>query len=96
MNATFESQSSSFINLRGGAALNVRNPKSFKFTDGCIYKCESKGICIKLDNIADKLLKHIIVKDNRIIQIIGTALLIEGSGESDYLPYTIDIADNKV
>lgn len=36
------------------------------------------------------------VQDNRIIQIIGTAIMIEGSGESDYLPYKIDIADNKV
>jgi hypothetical protein len=36
------------------------------------------------------------VKDCRIIQVIGTAIYIEGSGESDYLPYIIKIAENRI
>lgn len=48
-NATLYSRCSSFIQLRGGNALTARNPHKLSFKEGCIHKCESNGIYVKLD-----------------------------------------------
>lgn len=66
------------------------------FKTGCIYKCETSGIRVTLDTTTDQILKKIQISDNRIVQIIGTAIQLEGSCEGGYLPYELQINENRI
>ena len=98
LNANLTALSSSFVALRGGSAIKAYNPASLRFSEGIIVKCESNGVWIQLDKAVAKSeqSRSIVIRESRITQIIGTALLIQGSGESDYLPYNVEIADNRI
>ena len=51
-NACFKAKATSFVWLKGGSAILARNPRSLFLEEGCIFRCESNGIQIKLDNMS--------------------------------------------
>ncbi len=96
LDASLISTSASFVYLRGGSAILSKNPKTLVVKQGCIYKCEASGITVKLDTCQDQVLKKINISENRIVQITGTAIQFEGICECGYMPYELQINDNRI
>ena len=96
LDATLLAVDTSFIYLTGGSAVVSKNPKTLEIRKGCIYKCESNGVTVKLDNCSDQVLRSISLVENRIVQISGSAMQFEGSCEVGYLPYELNIVDNRI